>query len=297
MAGPPRALILLLLIVGILEGVSAGKKKKPCKYNNKKYNAGKVIVSMEDNCVELKCSKKGKKAELVAMKGCDCCKGTQPPIEPPTGAPTGSCDGAGLSASHTMLLTGKTECGEGPFTLKGVTDADIVTILETHNNLRQKVAKGEETLGCPGGQPGASNMKEMKWNCELAEVAQAWAEQCVGGHDGYDDRKICNQDYTVGQNVYQAWNSELAAEWATATEAWYSEVKDMPPSLVDSFGDNTCATGGVIGHYTQVVWAETYEVGCGVVHYPDKLQDFSLTGKVYVCNCRSHWTLHTGGVG
>ena len=34
---------------------------------------------------------------------------------------------------------------------------------------------------------------------------------------------------------------------------------------VESYSNNKTVTGatGVIGHYTQVVWADTYEVGCG----------------------------------
>merc|ERR1711872_534895 len=69
MAGP-RALLLLLLITLGLECVSSAKKIRPCKYNGKSYKAGEMIVSQEDNCVELRCSNKGKNMELVLIKGC-----------------------------------------------------------------------------------------------------------------------------------------------------------------------------------------------------------------------------------
>ena len=51
-------------------------------------------------------------------------------------------------------------------------------ILDKHNELRRRVAKGEETA-----QPAAANMKMMEWNEELETVAQRWADQCNFGHD------------------------------------------------------------------------------------------------------------------
>ena len=52
--------------------------------------------------------------------------------------------------------------------LKAVKDA----IVNKHNELRSKVAKGKEKNGVDGGQPKASNMRKLVWNDELAEVAQ-----------------------------------------------------------------------------------------------------------------------------
>ena len=46
------------------------------------------------------------------------------------------------------------------------------------------VAKGEETLGFPGPQPPATDMYELKWDRELAIVAQRWVDQCdAEAHD------------------------------------------------------------------------------------------------------------------
>jgi len=44
----------------------------------------------------------------------------------------------------------------------GVTNsADKQTIVDTHNNLRRKVAKGQESRGNPGPQPPAANMRQL----------------------------------------------------------------------------------------------------------------------------------------
>ena len=59
-------------------------------------------------------------------------------------------------------------------TKQSKTDKDA--IVQKHNELRAKVAKGEETLGQHGtGQPKASNMRQLVWNDELAEIAQRYS--------------------------------------------------------------------------------------------------------------------------
>ena len=54
--------------------------------------------------------------------------------------------------------------------------ADKDAIVQKHNELRARVANGEETLGQPAGtgQPSASNMRQLVWNDELAAVAQRY---------------------------------------------------------------------------------------------------------------------------
>ena len=44
--------------------------------------------------------------------------------------------------------------------------------MKAHNDLRRRVAKGEETLGVGGKQPAAADMYQLVWDDDLAEVAQ-----------------------------------------------------------------------------------------------------------------------------
>jgi hypothetical protein len=51
-------------------------------------------------------------------------------------------------------------CGEPTFS--GVnSDADKQAIIDAHNTVRRKVAKGKESRGNPGPQPPAANMRKM----------------------------------------------------------------------------------------------------------------------------------------
>ena len=46
--------------------------------------------------------------------------------------------------------------------------------MSKHNELRSKVANGQEDRGVDGAQPKAANMVELVWSDELAEVAQRY---------------------------------------------------------------------------------------------------------------------------
>ncbi|XP_042225482.1 uncharacterized protein LOC121868707 isoform X2 [Homarus americanus] len=128
----------------------------------------------------------------------------------------------------------------------GVTNTEKKNILQVHNEFRNKVARGEEERGSPGPQPSAANMLELVWNDELAQVAQAWSNTCPTGHDCQMCRHLLDRDYVVGQNLYWSWG----------------------------FND------------TELVWAETQEVGCGAVYHGPcvyGILNFNFC-KTYVCN-------------
>ena len=59
-------------------------------------------------------------------------------------------------------------CGSAPLD-RGVSPSDQQSIVAAHNELRSKVAQGQETRGRPGPQPPAADMMEMSWDNELAQ--------------------------------------------------------------------------------------------------------------------------------
>jgi len=151
-------------------------------------------------------------------------------------------------------------------------------ILAKHNELRRKVAKGEQKE--PKQQPSASNMKKLLWNEELANIAQRWADQCDFSHD--KNRKTLDRTY-VGQNAYLGTSSQkddlesIMSKMDVPVQAWYDEVVNFnyDPTNINPFKFDYNA-----GHYTAVVWAETDEVGCGQVVY----QEGNVYKNIVVCN-------------
>ena len=159
-------------------------------------------------------------------------------------------------------------CGIGPTCNNQVFDNEMTEamkqeILDKHNELRAKVANGQE-----GNQPSATNMNKLIWDDELASNAQLWADQCPDGHDS--NRRTIKYSGYVGQNMADSWNSRNNMYWGLGTKVqdWYDEVKDWPAANVGAFSQ--AGATGITGHYTQIVWAETQYVGCGVIYYKDQ---------------------------
>jgi pathogenesis-related protein 1 len=122
----------------------------------------------------------------------------------------------------------------------------------------------------------AVNIPALTWSTTLADTAQAWADSlkakqgCKPVHSGATG---------LGENLFWASalmysNGTTQAQAVTSTQvtdAWGNESKDY------TYSTNTCATGKVCGHYTQVVWKNTTQVGCGKAVCADNTQ-------VWVCN-------------
>merc|ERR1719446_6488 len=184
------------------------------------------------------------------------------------GGETGGGNGGGdcsYPADHTMTVYPgpADECGyELKFT--GLDEATKKTLLDKHNELRQKVASGGEA-----GQPGAANMRKLVWDDELATIAQRWTSQCIFEHDKVRD--LCDGT-VVGQNAYQSgtdyeyYDYNVNPEIGDAVQSWYDEVTNPGFS---SANINPFVFDEGYGHYTAVVWADTDRVGCGRVYYED----------------------------
>ncbi|CAH8543870.1 unnamed protein product [Schistosoma turkestanicum] len=115
------------------------------------------------------------------------------------------------------------------------------------------------------GQPRAVSIKSLRWNTELERKAQMLSDKCRVGHDTNADRKIPQFQY-VGQN----WAG--AKDIKTGFQLWLDEYKNY------DFYTKTCRMGQC-GHYTQIVWEDTTDVGCGVTNCPNFPYGLSI-----VCN-------------
>lgn len=103
-----------------------------------------------------------------------------------------------------------------------------------------------------GANPQAADMKKMELNFELETLAKEWASRCVFTH-GNPPNKL---DGPIGQNIFMSTNrKDLVTD---AIKLFYSEFEHY---ILNS---NSCQPGKVCGHYTQLMWAKSYKVGCGV---------------------------------
>jgi uncharacterized protein YkwD len=102
----------------------------------------------------------------------------------------------------------------------------------------------------------------LTWSTELAGYAQEWADylkssnNCRSEHRGSVGKNYKN----TGENLAWNWSSTDPATAYTPTQvvdSWGNEVKDY------TYSSNSCLAGAQCGHYTQVVWSSTTQVGCG----------------------------------
>ena len=104
---------------------------------------------------------------------------------------------------------------------RGLTFKDRNVALSTHNQLRSRLATGLNNF------PTASNMMQLRWDAELAEVAQRHADQCSFVHDCSDCRRVGR--FRVGQNLLREKTVTLKQpDWKFAVQSWFREIKDYP---------------------------------------------------------------------
>jgi len=182
------------------------------------------------------------------------------------------------SSDHTLnLYPGPADTCGAELLYAGLDPWAREMLLNKHNELRQRVASGGEE-----GQPAASNMRKLVWSEELENTAQRWADQCQGQVRD-EVRDLCDGT-PVGQNIFlMSSDSEdpvetIESAMASGVESWYSQVI-LPGFLPEDISPYRYIEG--TEEYSQLVWAETTQVGCGLVYYQG---DDSLYHHVLVCN-------------
>lgn len=115
------------------------------------------------------------------------------------------------------------------------TEAAIAEMLDVHNEWRAKV----------GVQP-------LTWSDELAEHSQQWADVLAAERTMYH-RPISTNPY--GENLATSRQHPMTPRFVV--NLWGDEDKYY------DYGANQCL-GPMCGHYTQMIWHETTEVGCAM---------------------------------
>ncbi|OQR67638.1 venom allergen 5-like [Tropilaelaps mercedesae] len=177
-----------------------------------------------------------------------------------------ACDYAKFTREHTMCLRSSCRTGRS-----GVSTSEQKTIVKLHNRWRSQVANGSLPR-----LPPASNMRYLRWDPELANVAQAHAKQCRFEHDCKSCRQVGR--FSTGQNLFTAWaqtDDDPVSDWSSAIDAWFHEYRTMPADVVKSF-----RFGNDFAHFTQAAWATTRFVGCGYAMFRQNGRYVHL----YTCN-------------
>ena len=118
-------------------------------------------------------------------------------------------------------------------------------ILHLHNQLRSNIAEGRTP-----GFPQAVRMGPLKWDNELAYLAELNAMSCEIEHDKCRNTRSFA---FAGQNLALGWLlDDHTIDWAIRnfTNEWFIEYKDARPDIIDGFYK---LSGPPVGHFTLMV--------------------------------------------
>uniref|UniRef100_M3Z1A6 SCP domain-containing protein n=1 Tax=Mustela putorius furo TaxID=9669 RepID=M3Z1A6_MUSPF len=113
----------------------------------------------------------------------------------------------------------------------------------------------------------------QSWDDGLAKVAKAWANKCKFEHNSCLSIPYgCYSNYKfVGENIWFGGLRIFSPK--SAITAWFNETEFY------DYDNLSCSK--VCGHYTQVVWADSYKVGCAVTVCPG-LEGYETA--MFICN-------------
>lgn len=144
----------------------------------------------------------------------------------------------------------------------------------------------------PGGNAGSQwvaahnkhrnkkNLPALAWSAELAQIAQAWADRLAAEQCGNLEHRpgSFRNPRNLGENLAlaSASPSPPSKSPASVVDDWASE------EAFYDYDANECQAGQACGHYTQMVWRDTQEFGCGEA----SCTDGEWLTKMWACNYR-----------
>lgn len=142
--------------------------------------------------------------------------------------------------------------------------------LQAHNDIRSRYS-----------------LKPLVWDDQIAAYAQRWADhlkntnKCEMKHRSDADK---TKEKKYGENLGVVWIPApiAAGTFISSPElvvwAWSIECKDY------SYADASCTPNEQCGHFTQVVWADSIRVGCGIAVCDGTKSFKGQRAEVWVCN-------------
>lgn len=144
-------------------------------------------------------------------------------------------------------------------------------ILRAHNVVRER-----------------ANLGPLQWHAHLAEMAEARVlklanEGCYIQHSPTSDRWNEAGFHYIGENLYKVINMKPTG--VDIVDAWYAEIEDYSYGRVGSSCVKDRCAGRTsppctLGHFTQVMWADSTHVGCGRAECPGQAKRTFIS----VCN-------------
>ncbi|CAN5811001.1 CAP domain-containing protein [soil metagenome] len=150
----------------------------------------------------------------------------------------------------TILLLFIITVGSKSSSAQTISPDSIQLILSAHNAWRAE-------LGIP----------PLTWSADLANYAQQWVNEIISNRNCQVQHRpqVENEPWEqkFGENIYAGGGTNWIPTVLDAVASWGEEKAGF------SFDTKECKDGETCGHYTQLIWRSTKQVGCAVAQCPN----------------------------
>ncbi|XP_045766074.1 cell wall protein PRY3-like isoform X2 [Maniola jurtina] len=137
-------------------------------------------------------------------------------------------------------------------------------VLDRINNRRNKVASGEIR-----SLPPAENMLKLEWSDELEVFAQRLADQCMSDVSRLTDWCHDLDNTSVGQAIGTIYGEAPGLTAPTLVDLWYMELLNINATYLPRYTPSSLTPLPHLDYFTQLIWAESSQVGCGGVKFKE----------------------------
>ncbi|GMS92915.1 hypothetical protein PENTCL1PPCAC_15090, partial [Pristionchus entomophagus] len=146
----------------------------------------------------------------------------------------------------------------------GIPAAEVSGFLDVHYKLRQSISAGTYVAKGRSMPAAKTPIANLMWDCDIERSAQAAANTCVFEHS--------KNRTNLGENLFMS-SSSLNGKGKAASDSWESEFQTYGwPDIKANRADNE-----ENGHATQMAWAKTAKIGCGMA---------SCSGRRFIVVCQ-----------
>ncbi|KAL6744168.1 hypothetical protein Aduo_017129 [Ancylostoma duodenale] len=130
-------------------------------------------------------------------------------------------------------------------------------IVDIHNRRRTVLAQGLVRNGRNNyNMPQGSNIMTMRYNCDLEKDAQMYADLCTSAGSPEATRPLWGENFSIIQDTL---DPILAAG-----DAWWGQIYGNGINQKMLFNKFFAEKLNSPTAFTQMAWATSYEIGCGV---------------------------------
>ncbi|XP_031205365.1 GLIPR1-like protein 2 [Mastomys coucha] len=151
-------------------------------------------------------------------------------------------------------------------------DVDFINeYVDLHNKLRGTVF------------PSGVSLRFMTWDVALSRTARAWGKKCIFSRNTHLDKpQESHPVFTgIGENMWVGPEEDFSV--SDAIRSWHEERKNY------NYINDTCIEDEDCSHYIQLVWDNSYKVGCAVT--PCARAGAFTYAALFICNYAPGGTL------